>query len=546
LSLLRDLYVALPQDRSGPYGIPRLGEETQSRRLKSLLKSYERLVSAYEPRRLEQEGSIPEELWKGLKRLGIFGLSIPKRYGGLGLELEEYLQVVRVMAREDMALAIIPLAHLSIGCKGIQLFGSEEQKTRYLPRAASGELVFAYCLTEPHVGSDAQNVESLARLSEDGSHYLLDGSKTFITNANYAGAFTVFAQMDPEHPGSLGAFVVEKEWEGVSVGRDMHKMGLALSSTAPVTFRSVRVPAENLLGEPGEGFKIAMTILNYGRLGLGAASEGIMARSVSDMMARAAQRRQFGVPIASFELIREKIARAEACRRACQALTRLTARLLEAEPLANVAVESSHCKLFGTTRAWETVYDALQVAGGAGYLRAMPYEKRMRDFRVATLFEGTTEIHSVYPPLLLARSVQKTARHSRAAARIGLLLRGLFGRPRLSHPPYAAAAERRAARLAARAAGRFRRLLHLTLLLYGRKLSEKELMLERLTRLSLSAYILISLLATAPEEPAGREAPLLQWWSEEAWKSLRQGRLPLKRRRDGTVGRLFQVLEGAG
>lgn len=364
-------------------------------RTEKILSEYRQLIADYPPALLEQEGKLPDTLWQGLKEIGIFGLNIPESYGGMGLALDQYLTVLETMARQDLGLGIIPTAHLSIGVKGIVLFGSEEQKKKYLPPAAAGDMIFAYALTEPKIGSDAQHIETIAVLASDGSHYILNGQKAYITNGGYAGGLTVFAQLDKENPGHMGAFIVETAWEGVKVGKPVKKMGLTISSTTTIGFKDVKVPVANMLGKPGDGFKIAMTILNYGRLGLGAASTGMMKQAIEDMTARAGSRVQFGVPIREFELIQEKIVRARVRCFAVEVLTHFTTHLLHRSPLANVAMESSHTKLFGTNSAWETLYDAMQVAGGAGYLSSMPYEKRMRDFRVATIFEGTAEIHSI-------------------------------------------------------------------------------------------------------------------------------------------------------
>ncbi|MFV2082745.1 MAG: acyl-CoA dehydrogenase family protein, partial [bacterium] len=374
-------------------------------RAEEIIGKYRELIKDYSPSDLEEKKTIPEPLMDGLKKIGLFGLNVPEKYGGVGLGLSGYLSVLEAMAGTDMSLALTPTAHLSIGIKGIILFGSEKQKKKYLTKAATGEMIFAYALTEPATGSDAKNIQTTALLSKDGKHYILNGQKTFITNANYAGGLTVFAQMDPDNPGFMGAFIVETTWDGVKVGKEMSKMGLAASSTAPISFKDVKVPAQNLIGKPGDGFKIAMTILNYGRLGLGAASVGAMKQSVKDMFNRASSREQFGVPIRDFELIQEKMVMAKVHAFAAESITQAASRLLEGDHTGSFAMESSHVKLYGTTRAWDTLYDALQTAGGAGYLRSLPYEKRMRDFRVTTLFEGTSEIHSIYPALYLARSL---------------------------------------------------------------------------------------------------------------------------------------------
>jgi len=456
-------------------------------KIQQFLRRFRDAVQGYDPRRLEQLNSVPAELMAGMAESGVFGLTVPREYGGLGFSTAEYLRVIEELAAADMSLAIIPLAHLSIGIKGLQLFGNEDQKRRYLPPAASGELVFAYALTEPDTGSDAQHIRTSARLSADGQAYLLDGTKTYITNGNYAGAFTVFAQLDPDSPGTMGAFVVERKWEGVRVGADMPKMGLAVSSTAMIQFHQVRVPRENLIGNPGEGFRIAMTILNYGRLGLAASAAGLMARSLQDMLGRASGRKQFGVPIRQFELIQEKLVQARAHGFAASAMTYHTAAQLDRDPLANVMIESSHAKLYGTTRAWDTLNDALQTAGGSGYLATLPYEKRLRDFRVTTVFEGTTEIHSIYPSLSLYRSLGKALRGKTGLARLLLLAR--IARARALKPRREAHPElREALRAAAGSERLFRRLLVAGWRRYGKDIASAEFHLRRMTNMSLSLF----------------------------------------------------------
>jgi acyl-CoA dehydrogenase family protein 9 len=299
--------------------------------------------------------------------------------------------------------------------------------------------------------------------------------------------------MDPGNPGRMGMFVVERAWEGVSVGADMPKMGLSVSSTASVRFSEVRVPKENLVGEPGDGFKIAMTILNYGRLGLGAASAGLLSASLRDMERRSRTRAQFGVPIRRFELIQEKLVRARVHGLAASAMTSFTASLLERSPRMNVALESSHCKLYGTTRCWDALYDAQQTAGGSGYLSTLPYEKRLRDFRVTTIFEGTTEIHSIYPPLALLRFFGKKMQETGAPGRL-LLLRRIAGKiglrraeGRETNPTL-----RRALRAAAQCERLFRSLLAKGLLRYGGRVVWEEFFLRRMTNLSMALFALVA------------------------------------------------------
>jgi len=456
-----------------------------------IIKSYRELIADYPPAVLEKAGFIPDKLMEGLKRIGIFGLNIPVEYKGVGLGLAGYLSVLEAMARTDMALALTPTAHLSIGLKGILLFGNEQQKEKYLTQAASGDMIFAYALTEPETGSDARHIQTTATLSGDGGHYILSGQKTYITNGGFAGGLTVFAQMDPEKPGFMGAFIVETAFDGVKVGAEIPKMGLKISSTTPIAFKDVKVPVENLLGKPGDGFKIAMTILNYGRLGLGAASAGAMEQSLQDMLKRAATRKQFGTPIKEFELIQEKMVKAAAHCFASSSMTAATASLLEKDSTGSFAMESSHVKLYGTTRAWDTLYEALQTAGGSGYLATNPYEKRMRDFRVTTVFEGTSEIHSIYPALYLVRSLGKRLRGMGRAAQFLYLVRHAYAGPGLS-VGYSDPVLNGAVGLASDLSRSVRKLLHMGLLKHGKSIVGRQFLLRRITCLSMAAYSLLA------------------------------------------------------
>jgi acyl-CoA dehydrogenase family protein 9 len=513
---------------------------------REVIEKYEEITERYPSSHLEEQGTVPAELLEELKRIGFFGLNIPEKYGGVGLNLKQYLKVVEEIAGRDLALAIISLAHLSIGCKGIVLFGTEAQKEKYLVPAATGEMIFSYALTEPKIGSDAKHIKTWAELSDDGSYYILNGQKTYITNANYAGGLTVFAQLDRDKPGFMGGLIVETAWDGVKIGRDMPKMGLKASSTAAIQFKDVRVPIENLLGQPGDGFKIAMTILNYGRVALGAGSAGALIQSRRDMVKQSARRIQFGVPINTFELIQEKIVKAKVDGYVTSAITAFTAGLLENDPLAAVAIESSHCKLFGTTRAWDTLYNGLQVAGGSGYLATQPYEKRMRDFRVTTIFEGTTEIHSIYPPLFVLRNLEKEMRAANRSttSRLTFLLKGMFARAkwklRFSHRVM-----NRAVRLAKANARSIRWLLHAGLMIYGKKIQKKQFFLRRLTNLSLYLFGIISVLAKIDaEQKMGRDVSaglkVLAYIVEEALQVRKDNTRLLSSKQEALHKKIFQ------
>jgi acyl-CoA dehydrogenase family protein 9 len=366
----------------------------------------------------------------------------------------------------------------------------------------------------------------------------LTGKKTYITNANYAGGLTVFAQMDPDKPGFMGAFIVETAWDGVKIGKEIPKMGLTASSTATIHFKDVRVPKENLLGEPGDGFKIAMTILNYGRLALAAASNGMMQQSLDDMAKRSSVRTQFGVPINHFELVQEKLVNARVNSWVGSAIMAFTAGLLENNPLALAAMESSHSKLFGTTRAWDTLYDAMQVAGGSGYFSTQPYGKRMRDFRVTTIFEGTTEIHSIYPALYLARNLSKRmlAYSKHRPLQLFFLLKGMLKRPRLKIA-IKNSGTHRALRLARANARRIHFMIHAGLLRYGEKILEKEFFLRKITTLSLYFYgLLAGLVKIENSENSGKnideDLNFLAYFVEEARENRNRNRILYSSRKE--------------
>lgn len=468
-----------------------------SEKVKSLLQSYRDMFKNHSPQKIEEEGRIPEEMLQEMRKKGFFGISLAETYGGLGVDLFDCIRFVEEISAQDLASAVVFLAHLFIGIKGIELYGTEKQKRQYLPLAASGKMIFSYALTEPNFGSDARHIETKAELSGDGKYYILNGMKTYITNANYAQGLTAFAQMDPSHPGFMGAFIVETAWEGVKIGKDMPKMGIKASSTATIQFQNVHVPVENMLGKPGEGYKIALAILNYGRLALGAASAGLIDVSLRDMLKRAGSRMQFGVPIREFPLVQEKIINARAHGFVTSSINYFTANLLESQPNEDPVIETSHCKLYGSTRAWNVLYDAMQVAGGAGYLLTQPYEKRMRDFRVVPIFEGTTEIHSVYPALFLLGRLKRRLVSYKGFSRYSRILKDFLS-------SFAAMPWRlddgdkivqEAVKLVKANVRTLKRMLLLGILFHGEAVAERQFFLRRVTTLSLYAFGLLSVSA---------------------------------------------------
>ncbi|HEU4995626.1 MAG TPA: acyl-CoA dehydrogenase family protein [Gemmatimonadaceae bacterium] len=345
--------------------------------------------------KFDHDGAFPDGVRQGLHELGLMGLSIPEAYGGFGASAQVYNRVFGEVGATDPALCVYFGAHQSIGCKGIVLFGNEAQKTRYLPRCASGELVAAFCLTEPGSGSDAQAMKSSAELSEDGTHYLLTGTKIWISNAGYADLLTVFAKVAVDVGGTrkqrVTAFIVDAHAPGVTLGKLEQKMGIKASDTRAIFFDKVKVPVEDRLGDVGQGFRIALEILNSGRLGLAAGSARGTRRIMRDALAYAKQREQFGRSIASFEMVQRKIAMNAVDCYAADSAVMVAAGMVDRGGI-DFSLETAACKVFASELAFRASNDALQIAGGIGYSKEFPYEQSVRDSRINLIFEGTNEI----------------------------------------------------------------------------------------------------------------------------------------------------------
>lgn len=343
--------------------------------------------------KIDREHTIPPELIDAMKEMGLFGLSIPEAYGGIGLSASAYARVMQEVAALDPSLAVTIGAHQSIGCKGIVLFGTEEQKKKYLPRLATGEIVAAFALTEPGAGSDAASITTRAELSDDGETYVLNGSKIWITNGGFADLFTVFARTsapDPAVKPRITALIVERG-PGVTNGPSEEKMGIRGSSTTEIFFEDVRVPAQNVLGEAGRGFKVAMEILNSGRIGLAAGCLGACKKLTHLSVERVKERKAFGRAIGEFGMIKEKVARMACETYALESMTYLTTGLID-RGVPDYSLESAICKVYGSETLWYVVNQTLQIAAGIGYMSHYPYERMMRDARINMIFEGTNEI----------------------------------------------------------------------------------------------------------------------------------------------------------
>ena len=359
-------------------------------------------------RQWDVAGEMPADFIEELRQFGLFGLIIPEAHGGMELGNMAYSRTLQEVGKHDASVAVTIGAHSSIGMRGLLLFGTEEQKQRYMPRLATGEMIAAFCLTESGAGSDAAAIKTTA--VKEGDHWVLNGNKLWITNGGIADFFTVFARTAPENGhGKMTAFIVTGDMEGVSTGPHEDKMGLRASSTTTVLLDDVKVPQANLLGEPGKGFKVAMQILNSGRTGLGGGSVGGMKHLIELATRQANERKTFGEPISSYGLIKEKVGQMIVDCYTSEAVVTMVGGLVDAG-YQEYAVEAAISKVYATECLSRTADEALQIAGGSGFMREYPYERIVRDCRINRIFEGTNEILRLFIALTAMNDVASQLR----------------------------------------------------------------------------------------------------------------------------------------
>lgn len=342
--------------------------------------------------KLDQDSEYPDEIVEKMGELGIMGLPTEEKYGGAGAGVVAYAIAVEELSRVDGGVGVILSAHTSLGTYPIDHYGTEEQKQKYLVPLAKGEAIGAFGLTEENAGSDASGTETTAVL--DGDYYILNGNKIFITNAPKADYYVVFAVTTPgigSH--GISAFIVEKGWEGFSFGDPYDKLGIRSSSTAELIFNNVKVPKENLLGQEGQGFRIAMSTLDGGRIGIAAQALGIAQGAYEDALAYAKERVQFGRPIAQQQAISFKLADMATKIRAARFLVYSAAELKENGE--KYSTEAAMAKMYASDIALEVCNDALQIHGGNGFIKGIDVERRYRDAKITTIYEGTNEIQRV-------------------------------------------------------------------------------------------------------------------------------------------------------
>jgi acyl-CoA dehydrogenase family member 9 len=355
---------------------------------------------------IDREADIPRSVIEGLADLGVLGMAAPREWGGREFSQMGYCQIMEVIGGHCAATAVFVNAHHSIGIRALVLFGTPEQKARWLPSLTSGEKLAAFALTEEEAGSDASNVQTTATLAEDGQSYILNGSKRYITNGAIAGVLTVMARtVDAKGASKVTAFLVTPDMPGFEVVEArMPKCGIRGTATARLAFHEMRVPAANILGQAGKGLKVALTVLDFGRTTFGASCTGLAKVCLAAATRHAASRRQFGRPLAELELIKKKLAYLAATAYAMEATTYQTAALID-RGAEDYMLETAVLKVFSTEALWQGVYETLQVFGGQGYFSNEPYERMMRDARINTIGEGANEVLKAFIALVGMREI---------------------------------------------------------------------------------------------------------------------------------------------
>ncbi|XP_041358344.1 very long-chain specific acyl-CoA dehydrogenase, mitochondrial-like [Gigantopelta aegis] len=483
---------------------------------------------------------VDETSMQGLREMGAFGMQVPQDLGGIGLTNTQYARVVEIVGMHDLGVGITLGAHQSIGFKGILLFGTPEQKKKYLPKLASGEQIAAFCLTEPSSGSDASSIQSKAVLSSDGKHYILNGSKIWISNGGIAEVFTVFVQTPVTDEKTkvtkdkVTAFVVERSFGGVTNGPPEKKMGIKASNTAEVYFDDVKIPVENVLGGVGNGFKVAMNILNNGRFGMAAVLSGTMKYCIVKAVDHASQRVQFGKKISQYGAIQEKIARMALVQYVTESMAYMVSANMD-QGATEFQIEAAISKVFASEAAWFCADEAIQILGGMGYMRECGLEKVMRDIRIFRIFEGTNDILRLFVALtgiqyagVQLRELQKAMKNpagnvgllfgagaKRAKRMVGVSAGGSFSE--FVHPDLSDGASKAAA-----AIEDFGISVENLLIKYQKTIVDEQFLLKRLADAAIDIYGMVAVLSRASRSlnenhvSAQHEKLLCTVWCDEA------------------------------
>lgn len=380
--------------------------------------------------KFDEEETIPDSVIRTFAEIGMLGLTIPKKYGGLELSSSAYARVFETLASIDGSLAILVGVHCGLGSKAIVLHGTDQQKERYLPALARGDYLAAYALTEPEVGSDAQNIKTTATPSKDGSHWKLNGQKIWIGNAHRAGVIATFAQATVHRRGEnvqrMTAFLIRPDMPGFRVVGTVRKLGIRGSTQAELSYEGLEVPVDHLLGSVGRGFNVAVHVLNAGRLTLAAGCTGGTKRTLKEMTSYAEQRVQFGHPLADFEITQRKLSRTASDIYASDAMLGVLASLVDRGD-NDFSLEAACAKVFASEMVWRAADDMVQLAGGRGYVKPYPYERMLRDSRINRIFEGANEVLRLFIALNGIQAPAEALKEIGSALRRPLRNLGLLG-----------------------------------------------------------------------------------------------------------------------
>ncbi|VEN40452.1 unnamed protein product [Callosobruchus maculatus] len=482
---------------------------------------------------------VDDESLKGLWEMGAFALQVPQELGGLGLNNTQYARLVEIVGAHDLGVGITLGAHQSIGFKGILLFGTKEQKEKYLPRVSGGEFA-AFCLTEPSSGSDAGSIRTRAVLSDDGKHYILNGSKIWISNGGLAEIMTVFAQTPVPDPKTgktvdkVTAFIVERSFGGVTNGPPEKKMGIKCSNTTEVYYDNVPIPVENVLGGVGNGFKVAMNILNNGRFGMAAALSGTMKTCIKKAVDFATQRTQFGQRIDNFGGVQEKIARMCMLQYVTESMAYMISGNMDTGS-KHYHLEAAISKCFASEAAWYVCDEAIQIMGGMGFMKHTGLERIMRDLRIFRIFEGTNDILRLFVALTGIQYAGASLRElqnafKNPAANLGLIFgeasKRVVRKVGLSSPPAMEHLVHKdlvgSATMLAKGIDSFGQAIELVLIKYGKGIVNEQFVLNRIANATFDIFSSAVALSRASmalsenSETASHEKLMAQAWTLEA------------------------------
>ena len=403
----------------------------EARTVRRLIKDLRKLEGdVINSAKFDEEETIPDNVIRAFAEIGMLGLTIPKQYGGLELSSSAYARVFETLTSIDGSLAVLIGVHCGLGSKAIVLHGTDQQKERYLPALARGDYLAAYALTEPEIGSDAQNIKTTATPSKDGSHWRLNGRKIWIGNAHRAGVIATFAQAFIQRRGEsvqrMTAFLIRPDMPGFRVVGTVRKLGIRGSTQAELSYEGLEVPADHLLGGVGRGFSVAVHVLNAGRLTLAAGCTGGTKRTLREMALYAEQRVQFGHPLADFEITQRKLSRTASDIYASDAMLGVLASLVDRGD-NDFSLEAACAKVFASEMVWRAADDMVQLAGGRGYVKPYPYERMLRDSRINRIFEGANEVLRLFIALNGIQAPAEALKEIGSALRRPLRNLGLLG-----------------------------------------------------------------------------------------------------------------------